>query len=125
MANEHSFDMSNPVDLYDNYTERSDMNIQQLPLQEYGDIRPSCPVSHLSVFQPTAKDSDTDLQENENDGSDLEIMNDIVIFHPDAEPDTLDEYEYHFKNPLSHMVEETRKLDYARHLDELGKFILE
>ena len=47
------------------------------------------------------------------------------IFDGDAEPDTLNEYEYYFKNPLLQTVEEVWKLHYARCLDDLGNFILE
>ena len=90
-------------------------------LPEHGHSGPA----YGSIFQPTVEDPDEDLKDTEDSESNPELTNGVVIFEPDAEPDTDNESEYHFKNSPLHIVEEARRLDYARCVDDLGNFILE
>ena len=70
---------------------------------------------------------DAGLHDSEDSESNPDNTNgaNIVIFDADAQPDTLNEFEYHFNIPPLHTVEEAQRLDYARCVDKLGNFILE
>ena len=89
-------------------------------LPEHGDSHPP----YHSIFQPIVEDLDEGLKDSEDSESNPEITSGVVIFEPDAEPGTTNESEYHFKNLPLHTVEDARRLDYARRIDDLGNYIL-
>jgi hypothetical protein len=60
------------------------------------------------------EDLGTSLQNTEDNESNSETTSDVVIFDPDAEPDTLDDYEYDFKNPLHFSIVSHRNVLYYR-----------
>ena len=67
----------------------------QLP--EHGILCSYCPELSRLVFQCTVEDHRTSTQDTKDSTSNSGINNDIVVFDPDAEPNTPDEYEYHLK----------------------------
>ena len=90
--------------------------------------RPPSLVSYGAIFWPIVEDPpDAGLHDSKDSESNPDNTNgaDIVIFNADTQPDTLNEFEYHFNIPPLHTVEEAQRLDYARHVDKLGNFILE
>ena len=121
MGNEHSPPILNPVDLPNIHADETYMDYQQCLLPEHS----YSPPPYSSIFQPHVEDPNEGLQDSEDNESNPEITNGVVIFEPDAEPDTVNESEYRFEIPPLHTVEEARRLDYARRVDDLGKSILE
>jgi len=112
--------MSIPVDLCNDWSEEIYGDEEMYQSSEHGISRSPRPELSRSVFQCAVEDHRTSIQDTEDSTSDSGIDNDIVVFDPDAEPDTPDEYEYHLKNPILQAVDLARKLDYARRLDDLG-----
>jgi hypothetical protein len=106
LGNKPSIDISNPIDLFNNYADKTYLDMQEDILLENRGLHP--PISDLShsIFQHTVEDLGTSLQNTKDNESDSETMSDVVIFDPDAEPNTLDDYEYDFKNPLLHWASE-------------------
>jgi hypothetical protein len=121
MGNEHSPPILNPINLPNIYTDETYMNEQQYLLPEHS----YSPPPYSSIFEPHVEDSDEGLQDSEDNKDNPEITNGVVIFEPDTESDTVNESEYRFEISPLHTVEEARRLDYARRVDDLGKFILE
>jgi len=73
-----------------------------------------------SVFQCTVEDHQTSTQDTKDSTSNSGINDDIVVFNPDAEPNTPDEYEYHLKNPILQALDDAQKLNYTKRLNDLG-----
>jgi len=120
IGNDPSIDMSIPVDLCDYWSEDIYGNEEVYQSPEYGISHSHFPELSRSVFQCAVEDHRTSIQDTEDNTSDPGIDNDIVIFDPDAEPDTPNEYKYHLKNPILQALDEAQKLNYARRLDDLG-----
>ena len=121
IGNEHSPPILNPVNLPTIHADETYMNEQQYISPEPCD---SC-LTYSSIFQPHVEDPNEGLQDSEDNESNPEITNGVVIFEPDTEPDTVNKSEYHFKIPPLHTVEEAQRLKLARHVDNLGNSILE
>ena len=124
MGDDSPFDMSMGIDPHEIHSYETDMSIVQSPLQKPG---PSGPPRHISsqlVFQPVPDEPGTDSQDSGEDECEGEYTNNSVTFEPDIERGTLvAEQEYQIKNSLLHTVEESRKLDQMRRIDDLGYFI--
>lgn len=118
MGNKCQIDMSDGVNPHENYSDKTDGSIGLSSSQQ---PRPSAPPTHLSlmfVFQPALEEQLQDSGKDELKGDDT---NDVVIFKPDIEPDTpVVDHGHLIKNPLLHIVEEARKLDQMRRIDDLG-----
>lgn len=126
IGNEYQFDLSMGVDLHEIHSQETDMNIGQSPLQQLRSLGPPYPISSRLVFQLTLEEPSTDLQDSREDDFEGEDTNDIVIFEPDIEPDSpVAAHKYQIKNPLLCTVEEARKLDQMRRIDDLGNSTLD
>ena len=112
--------MSIPVDLCNDWSEEIYRNEEMYQSSEHRISRSPRPELSRSVFQCAVEDHRTSTHDTEDSTSDSGIDSDIIVFGPDVEPDTPDEYEYHLKNPILQAVDVARKLDYTRRLDDLG-----
>ena len=117
MGDEDPFDMSMGVDAHESHSYETELDIGQSQLQQPGPPGPPCGILSRLVFQPVLEEPSTNWQ----DESEGEESNDVVIFEPDIEPGTpVADHEYQIENLLLHTVEEARKLDQMRRIDDLG-----
>jgi len=87
--------MSIPVDLCNDWSEEIYGNEEMYQSSEHGISRSPRPELSHSVFQCAVEDHRTSTHDTEDSTSDSGIDSDIVVFSPDVELDTPDEYEYH------------------------------
>ena len=126
MDNECLSDMSMGADLHESHPYEPEMTFGQYTLQQSGPPGPPSGISLQLVFQPVAEELGTDWQDSEEDEFEVEGSNNVVTFEPDIEPSTPPvDQEYQMENSLLQTVEEARKLDQMRRIDDLGKSLLD
>ena len=121
MGDESLFDMSMGVDPHENHSDEPEMNMEPYALQQHSPPGPSYGTMSRLVFQPVLEEPGTNGQDSGEDESEGEGSNAVVDFSPDVEPSTPPvNYQYQMRNSLLQAVEEARKLDQMRRIDDLG-----
>ena len=110
------------VDPHQNHSYETDTDTVQSPLQQNGPPGPPYgTISRLAFQAVPVEESGTNGQDSGEDGYEGDEPNDIVTFAPDVEPGTPPVNHQHLMtNSLLQTVEEARKLDQMRQIDDLG-----
>jgi len=126
MGDECPFDMSMGVDPHQIQSYETDMNTVQSPLQQHGPPGPPYGTMSRLAFQAMPGEPGTNGQDSGEDEYEGDESNDIVTFAPDVEPGTPPvNHQHRMVNSLLQTVEEARKLDQMRRIDDLGWSILD
>jgi hypothetical protein len=125
MGDECLFDMSMGVDPHQIQSDETDTNTVQSPLHQHGPPGPPYGTMSRLAFQAVPLEPGTNGQDSGEDEYEGDASNDIVTFAPDVEPGTPPVDDQHrMSNSLLQTVEEARKLDQMRRIDDLGSSIL-